>query len=178
MDMALFEIFNGFAGKNHVIDVVAMLIAEYFPYVFSLILAYLWLFKSRWRERVLFAGYAAIIGLAANLLITLVYFHPRPFMMHAGTLLIPHASETSFPSDHGTLMCSVAFMLLTSHELRSSGATFVALSCIGGFARVYCGLHFPLDIYGSLLVAVCSTAVVYVLAPRLLMPFNRLVMAF
>ena len=53
MNMALFEMINGFAGKNHVIDVGAMLITEYLPYVFILILAYLWLFKSRWRERVL-----------------------------------------------------------------------------------------------------------------------------
>ena len=64
---------------------MATLIAEYLPDVFIFILADFRLLKSRWRERVFCAGYAVIIGLAANVHITLVYFHPSPFMTHVGT---------------------------------------------------------------------------------------------
>ena len=40
------------------------------------------------------------LGLLVNQLITVFYFHPRPYMMGLCKPLIPHASGTSFPSDN------------------------------------------------------------------------------
>jgi len=52
--------------------------------------------KNEYRQEALFAGYASILGLGINFIITQFYFHPRPFMVPTGTLLITHAAEFFF----------------------------------------------------------------------------------
>jgi undecaprenyl-diphosphatase len=151
--------------------------AKYIIYIFVIYLAYLWFVKSKYRQEVLLVGYAPLLGLGLNFIITLFYFHPRPFMVPTGVLLIAHAPETSFPSDHTTLMFAVSLMLLTLKELRSKGMILFVLSFIGGLARVYTGLHFPMDIIGSLFVALVSTGLLLALK-QYLIPVNRVLIAY
>ena len=117
LNTIIFNEINYFAGKNIFADKLGILIAEYLPIVFVLFLIYLWFNKNKNKEFALYSGYSAILGILLNFLITLFYFHPRPFMNKVGTLLINHASETSFPSDHTTFMLSIAFMLLYFKKL-------------------------------------------------------------
>ncbi|MCX9011973.1 MAG: undecaprenyl-diphosphatase [Candidatus Methanoperedens sp.] len=171
LNLALFHIINELAGKNYILDTAAIFAAEYLIYVFSIYLVFLWFMRSKYRQEVLFAVYASLLGLGMNFIIALFYFHPRPFMISAGTLLIAHAPETSFPSDHATLMFAISLMLLTFRDLRRAGAILFLLSFIGGLARVYTGLHFPMDIAGSLFVALFSTGLLLFLK-RYLVPIN------
>jgi undecaprenyl-diphosphatase len=133
--------------------------------------------RSKYRQEVLFAGYAALLGLGINFIITLFYFHHRPFMNPIGKLLIYHAPETSFPSDHTTLLFAISLMLLTSRELRIAGMVSLILSFIGGFARVYAGLHFPIDIAGSLLVALFSVGLLSI-SKKYLTPLNSVIIVY
>jgi len=146
-------------------------------YFFCVYLVYLWFVKSKYRQEVLFAGYAALLGLGINFFITLFYFHPRPFMIPTGLLLIAHLPETSFPSDHATLMFAISLMFLTFRELRGTGVIFFVLSFISGLARVYSGLHFPFDIAGSLFVALFSMGLLLTLK-RYLIPVNRILIIY
>ncbi|MDY9925884.1 undecaprenyl-diphosphatase [Methanosarcina sp.] len=176
-NLALFNIINDMAGKNTALDTTMVFAAQYLIYVFAIYLAYTWLAKNEYRQEALFAGYASILGLGINFIITQFYFHPRPFMVPTGTLLITHAAESSFPSDHATVMFSVSLMLLTFISLRRSGAIFFMLALISGLARVYSGLHFPMDMAGSLLVA--SLSIVILLALKnYLIPINRIFIAY
>jgi undecaprenyl-diphosphatase len=165
------------AGKSSVLDTTMIFAAKYLVYIFCIYLAYIWFTKNEYRQEVLFSGYAALLGLGTNFLITLFYFHPRPFMIPTGTLLIAHAAESSFPSDHATIMFSVSLMLLTSRDLRRSGTVFIGFALISGLARVYAGLHFPMDIAGSLLVASLSVGILLALK-NYLIPVNRVVIAY
>jgi undecaprenyl-diphosphatase len=176
-NLTLFHIINGFAGKNYILDTTMVLAAKYIIYIFVVYFVYLWFERSKYRQEVLFAGYAALLGLGINFIITLFYFHPRPFMVPTGILLIAHAPETSFPSDHATLMFASSLMLLTFRELRSKGGVLFVLSFIGGLSRVYVGLHFPMDIAGSLFVALISTGLLLALK-RYLIPVNRVLIAY
>ncbi len=176
-NLTLFYIINGFAGRNYVLDTTMVFAAKYIIYIFVIYLAYLWFVKSKYRQEVLLVGYASLLGLGLNFIITLFYFHPRPFMVPTGVLLIAHAPETSFPSDHTTLMFAVSLMLLTFRELRSKGMILFVLSFIGGLARVYTGLHFPMDIIGSLFVALVSTGLLLALK-QYLIPVNRVLVAY
>jgi undecaprenyl-diphosphatase len=175
MNVALFNIINGLAGKNPLLDGVAIFIANYLPYIFAIYLIYLWFFRSGSRDTVLFAVYNALIGLGINFVITLFYFHPRPFMMHIGKLLIAHSPETSFPSDHTTLMFAVSLIFLTFTELRITGLVLFLLSLIGGLARVYAGVHFPFDIIGSFSAALFSTALSRWILKRYLISLSHFV---
>lgn len=157
MNIQLFNAINMYAGKNPIVDRLAMILAEYLPLIFIVWLILLWIKKDRTHKDIaLWSGYTSVIGVLLNFLITAFYFHPRPFMMNLGKLLIDHGPETSFPSDHTTFMMSVAFMLIYCKESRVGGITLFLLSIVGGVSRVYCGLHFPLDILGSFFVSLTA----------------------
>jgi len=83
-----------------------------------------------------------------------------------GYALINHDPETSFPSDHTTLMLSFALMLLFFKSTRTIGYLLVALGLNGGLATVFCSIHFPFDIAGSLLVAFVSAIIVWALREK------------
>lgn len=176
-NLTLFHLINDIAGKNHVLDSTMIFAAKNIIYIFAAYLACIWLTKSEYRQEALFAGYASVLGLGINFIITLFYFHPRPFMVPTGTLLITHAAESSFPSDHATVMFSVSIMLLAFNYLRYRGAIFLVLAFLSGLARVYSGLHFPMDIAGSLLVASLSTGILLTLKDYLI-PVNRIFISY
>lgn len=168
LNIELFNFINHYAGVNPLVDTLAVFVAQYMPIVLTLGLIYLWVVKDKiTRNILLYAVYASLIGIAINFIIGLFYFHPRPFMIPLGTELFQYPAETSFPSDHTTMMASLSFMLLYFKETRNIGILFLVLGLIGGFARIFSGVHFPLDILGSLVVSLFSTILIYRLRNRL-----------
>ncbi len=173
LNYALFQLINQYAGVNPLIDTIAVIAAKYMPLVVIMGLVYLWIRNGiKTRDIVLYGIYAAIIGQIINYIIGLVYFHPRPFAIPLGTLLFQYPADSSFPSDHATLMFSVSLMLLYFKETRLAGIILLILGFIGGFARVFSGIHFPFDIFGSLLVSVISSIVIFHFKGRF-NPLNR-----
>jgi undecaprenyl-diphosphatase len=151
-----------------------VIIANYMPVLIIICLAYLWFRKYETRDIVLYGIYAALIGLFLNYVIGMVYYHPRPFMVPTGTLLFQFPPETSFPSDHTTLMVSLSLILIYFKETRTLGIVLLILGFIGGFARVFSGVHFPLDILGSLIVSIIATVLIYYFRDEL-KPINNLI---
>ena len=118
------------------------------------------------RFALLDATASGLLGLSLAVGITQIYDHPRPFAIGLGQLWIPHAADASFPSDHGTLLFALAASLLISgHRLWAAG--FLALGLGVAWARIYLGVHFPLDMIGAAAVAVCAAALVRACAPVL-----------
>jgi undecaprenyl-diphosphatase len=162
LNYTLFHLINQYAGVNPLVDTLAILAAKYMPLVVIVGMVVLWIKNGkRTRDIVLYGFYAAILGLLINYLIGFIYFHPRPFMVPTGTLLFPYSADSSFPSDHSTLIFSMAMILAYFKETRIAGLVFLVLGLIGGFARVFCGVHFPLDILGSLVVAAVCAVIIY-----------------
>lgn len=172
-NLTLFQIINGLAGRSYLLDTAMIFAAQDLIYIFGIYLVYLWFVKSEYRQEVLFGGYGALLGLGINFVIRLFYFHPRPFMIPTGMLLIAHAPENSFPSGHATLMFAISLMFLAFRELKGTGAILFVLSFISGLARVYTGLHFPMDVAGSLIVALFSIGLLMTLK-HYLIPVNRI----
>ena len=176
IDTQIFLAINHFAGNSTVIDKLGIFTAEYLPFIFILFLIYLWFNKHKNKEFALYSGYSAILGISLNFFITLFYFHPRPFMDKIGTLLINHLPETSFPSDHTTFMLSIAFMLLYFQETRKAGIILTILGILGGISRIFCGVHYPFDIVGSVFVALVSSYVIFMFRKKL-QSFNNLIIS-
>lgn len=178
LNMSLFHLINQYAGLNPFIDTLAIFAAKYMPLIIILGLICLWIKRGeKTKDIVLYGVYAAVIGVLINYIIGLVYFHPRPFMIPTGTLLFSYSGDSSFPSDHTTLMLSLTFMLTYFRETRKIGVLFVVLGLIGGFARVFCGVHFPMDILGSVVVSLIVTAAIFKFRNRL-KPINNLFKGF
>ena len=167
LNLELFKLINGLAGKNTFIDKLAIVSAKYLPIGFVVILAILWFGKKELKHHILYACYSALLGLLVNFTIAYFYFHPRPFMEGIGKLLVYHEPETSFPSDHTTFMCSIAFSLIFFPKTRKLGITLLILGIIGGLARVYCGLHWPFDVFGSIIIALFASCFVYLIRNKL-----------
>jgi undecaprenyl-diphosphatase len=85
---------------------------------------------------------------------------PRPFVTHPHTihLLIKHAADPGFPSDHAT----GSFAIATALWLRSRrwGALAFLLAALLSIGRVALGVHYPADVIAG---AVLGAAVAVLL---------------
>ncbi len=161
INTSIFNFINHLAGNNIALDKLMIFLAEYSPYVFILVLLYLWFQREEEKNIVLFAAYSATLGIFIDYVIGLFYFHPRPFMDGIGVNLVKHVAESSFPSDHTTFMLSIAILFLFFQFKRKWVMAILALGILGGLARVYTGVHYPFDILGSVLAAFISAYVIF-----------------
>lgn len=141
------------------LDPVAVGCARSGPPLLSAALVGVWLWGCRSRKEyltLLEATEAGLLGLGINQAIAWVYFHPRPYMLGLVRPLLTHTYETSFPSDHATLLFAVGLFLLGSARLRWVGVATLVLGGITSWGRIYTGVHFPLDIVGSAAVALAA----------------------
>ncbi len=176
LNIDLFRWIHAGAGTHPAWDLLAVVFARGAPYAVIVLLALFWLTCERFQKpAILEAVLVVAVGLLINQAIGLFYTHPRPFMIGLCRPLIPHAPETSFPSDHATLLFAAALSLLSRPLWRRQGMLLLALALAGSWARVYTGLHFPFDIAGSLAVAVVSFVLLTRLRPRLMPAYERLV---
>lgn len=150
---------------------LATMFAEYLIGVIPLTLIAGWMWGGEQiRRHLLEAVLAACIALALAALMGWVWPQPRPFMAGWGQQWLAHAADASFPSDHLTLMWSVAFSLLAHQHTRSAGAALALLGIPMAWARIYLGVHSPLDMAGSVLVAGAGVCINMWFAPRLIPP--------
>ncbi|MGJ7612214.1 MULTISPECIES: phosphatase PAP2 family protein [unclassified Variovorax] len=77
---------------------------------------------------------------------------PRPFVLGLAPAYIEHAGRGSLPSTHAAVMFMVAVAFMLRPNLRRLGLPLLALAAATGWARVYVGVHFPLDIVAGLLL--------------------------
>ncbi len=138
------------------------------------------------RTAVIWVGLACIIAYLLNLLLEHLLFEPRPFVNHHIHLLLAHQADASFPSDHTawsfavvgmllflTLPSAISFWRKRKQEVQNSGSAALlvpvcllvgalAMASLIGLARVYVGLHYPVDIFGGaidgLIAALAVTA--------------------
>jgi len=144
----------------------AIAIADYLIYLVPLMLAALWLSGGkRQRETAVRACCVAMLALGFNQLIGLVYMHPRPFMIGLGHTFVAHAPDSSFPSDHATVFASVALTLLCARMWRR-GALMLLTGLAVAWARVFVGVHFPLDMAGAVIIACAAFVIVMPLWSR------------
>jgi undecaprenyl-diphosphatase len=213
-----FEDINQRAGHQPVLDALMVFGANDVIFLLPLLLLAFWCLCARWspllrqsrgveeregivvRERtlgqqmVLLSVGAVALALVFTLVLGSVIYEPRPFISHPGVvhLLISHAADASFPSDHATVASALASILVlyvplaawswlrhfkhTSGAARAAGlrllaaAVLLALMAVGmvcmiGVARVYVGVHYPADIAGGVLCGVLAAGLLTALRP-------------
>ncbi|MEU5347487.1 MULTISPECIES: phosphatase PAP2 family protein [unclassified Streptomyces] len=107
------------------------------------------------------APLAAGIAVLVNVPIRGFVERPRPFVDHDGLdVLIGGKSDFSFVSDHATLMMAMGVGLFVAN--RKFGLVGIVLALLGGFCRVYMGVHYPTDVIGGFAL---GTAVALLLSP-------------
>ncbi|MFT0546430.1 undecaprenyl-diphosphatase [Allopusillimonas ginsengisoli] len=154
INQALFLFLNAPEHPSAVLVALAQGLANYVIWIVPAVLILGWLRGNEHvRRLMLVAAASGVAGLLVNQAIGLVWQHPRPFMMGLGHTLMVHAADSSFPSDHLTVLWAVSFSFLTHQRWRVAGIILAILGLPVAWARIYLGVHFPLDMVGAVIVA-------------------------
>ena len=157
LNQTLFLLINAGPQPDAAVVSIAKVLANALIWIVPVGLVVGWLRGSlSARQRLITATVAVGIGLALNQAIGLAWYHPRPFAMGLGRTLIAHAADSSFPSDHATVIWAVAFALIVHPRMRVAGAALALIGALVAWARIYTGVHCPLDMVGAATVAMGS----------------------
>ncbi len=168
MDTALAQSLHGLWGKVPMLDAAFALSASFLPYVLvTAFVAMFWgvsggsegsAFARRTRRLYAALGVAIAIIVAFGVIIPAIrlgYAPERPFAAFGWKPLIAMSPDApSFPSGHATLLFLVATAMWQGN--RNRGYWLFAGAALVSFARVYAGVHFPIDILCGALLGILS----------------------
>lgn len=160
LNRSLFLILNAPDGTSAWRIDPAIALGEGLIYAIPALLAVLWIRgDADSRSLAVRAAVVAMLAVGMNQLIGMVWFHPRPFMIGLGhTWGPPHTPDSSLPSDHATVISAVAISLFFGGRTALGCATASAGLAIA-WARIYLGVHFPLDMMAAPVVALIAYAI-------------------
>lgn len=160
LNLLWFSMLNADAGLHGWRLDLGIFAAKYLILLVPFGLAALWMGgQAQQREAAVRALAATICALALNVLIGLAWYHARPFADGIGHNFLPHAANSSFPSDHGTIMFTVALVLASARApaARRFGQALLPVAVAVAWARIFLGVHWPLDMLGALVMALAMT---------------------
>lgn len=175
----LFLLINAEPGESPLLIELGRIVAADVIALVPALLVLLWIRGNPDRRAGLVAtAMAAALALGANQIVGRFWYEPRPFMIGLGRTLMAHVPENSFPSDHTTFMLTVGIGLIVTGGAPRWGRIVTLAGILVAWARIYIGLHFPLDMLASALIAGIFAAVsVWLVAParRFIVPLaNRI----
>lgn len=159
MNYAVFQIINGFAGHNSILDKIMIFTALYSPIIYGALVIVQWFIGGdRGKKASMDDFFAAVIALSTNFIISKFYFEPRPFVTHKINLLVKHPSDASFPSDHLSGGSAITFTELKYNKI--IGSIMMLLTILLIIARVYVGVHYPIDVIGGFVIGYISSKLI------------------
>ncbi len=162
-DETVFLWLNGLVGKLPFFDrIMELVVSDYLvPVSLALALVGMWfaggdkLTRQRYQIGVFVALSAMALASLAVFTINAAYFRPRPFVDHEVTRLFYAPTDSSFPSNPAAAAFAIAAAMWAVN--RRLGSLLLTAAALYGFARVYAGVHYPLDIVAGALIAIVVT---------------------
>lgn len=134
---------------NEILDISMIVFAEYLSYLIPPLLVWMWLKDGDYRYTAFFAFFTVILSIIFSMILSWLYFYPRPFMLY--DTLLSRIPQNSFPSQHAATMFPLAFTMLYKNY-RKIGVILLGIAFLNSFARIYVGFHFPIDIIASIML--------------------------
>lgn len=163
MNSSLLLAINGLAGHSKLLDTFMVYSAKYLIFVVFAVVAIclgLYIYNKEWKPAI-YVFISLVVTFILLQLAGLLNLDHRPFMDHHLTQLVAHASGKSFPSDHTTASIGMALSLLYFTKYKKTGVLVLLVALLIGFARVFVGVHYPLDILGGIVTGFVGTTAVY-----------------
>ena len=123
--------------------------------ILFIILAVLMVFSAKWRKTGWSIGIALILGLiVCNLILKPLVARIRPYDVRDFALLIAREKDWSFPSGHTI----AAFEFATALTVRKPkwGVWAIVLAFMIAFSRLYLFMHYPTDVFVSIVLGVIN----------------------
>lgn len=158
MEQSIFNAIHNLAGQSRLLDFLGVFLADYLGYLMLFSAVVILSAGSNWRKK--FADFSL---LAISLIISrgvltevirAIYHRQRPFLALNFTPLVDQAGTGAFPSGHAAFyfaLTGVIWMLDVKW-----GKRFLIGAILMGLARIYAGVHWPLDIVGGAVVGLLS----------------------
>jgi undecaprenyl-diphosphatase len=165
MDVFLFEKINALVGNWKFLDYIGIFLAEYLYYILAVVfLIFVLLKKDLIKNKLLVLVSVLSSVVLARLVITeiikLVYHSPRPYLVlqTAKKLISENHDFQSFPSGHTTVIFAMA-MAIYFYNKKLGIFSFVC-AVLMGIARIFVGVHWPIDILGGAVIGMVSALLV------------------
>jgi len=178
-DETLFSWINGIAGKVPILDWLMRLFGDdYFVVtIMSFLLLFLWFgYRSapqrRTNQKAVLCAVVAV-GLTGLLVHFLTTYGPdrlRPYDAYPDlvNLLAYARTDPSFPSESAAVVFAFATGVWLMRRGKLAAIMFV-MAVLLGFARVYVGVHYPLDVLAGVVIGILSSiaafGILYIIEP-------------
>lgn len=154
LNYTIFEAINATEESHPALLAFGEFAAVYLIYLVPTILVVGWLVGDDRLRRILLEAFVAIlVGLGISAVIGWVWPHPRPFVAGVGNTFIEYDATPSFPSNHAGIMLTMACSFVLHPRTRRMGAAFLAVSLTVVWARMYIGVHWPMDMVGAIVLS-------------------------
>ena len=166
-DQSLFTAVFSLARASSFLDIVGIFFARYLAYVVFAAFILFVVLERNWKKRLYVAvlplfSVALSYGIVTQLLRFLVD-RDRPPIALALEPLIPMPNSPAFPSGHAAIFFTLAMALLYLN--RRWGIWFFAAAALIAVARVFVGVHWPLDVVAGAIIGVVSAYAAHRLLP-------------
>ena len=163
MDLSVLLALNHVARSTPLLRHASALVATWGPEGMALIMAVIFLAHrpsdDRCRRAVIYGAGAAIVALVVSVILGALIFRERPEFADPRlvTALVPHANDSSFPSDHAAIAFALAIALF---YWGWTGWPFLAGAFLVALCRVAVGVHWPSDVLAGAAVGVLAALLI------------------
>lgn len=157
LDQFLFHQINNLAGRYLWLDALGIFLADYLQYF--VIVAVLWIFWKQWRVYLEIILAIILSRLAIGETIRVLFGRLRPFMTNHIYRLLYNETSVSFPSGHALAFFALAMVAYLYNK--KAGLWFFAAVFLIVLGRIFCGVHYPLDVLAGFLIGIFSGWLIY-----------------
>ena len=164
LNVNLFDMFFGLAHQNIFLDYLGIFFADYMQYVLAAIFLVLFFSKNHQKQHRTMVVVATMSAVAARYivkpLIVFFYAEPRPFiaLTQIQPLVKVMTSENlqSFPSGHTLFFFALATTVFLFNK--KLGVWFLIAATLISLARIYVGVHWPIDVLVGVILGILTGA--------------------
>lgn len=170
LNQYIFESIHNLSARSVYLDFLAVFLASYLQYALCLGLVILFFYPGSERKMnrpmVILAFTAAIFArLLVKTLIVIFYAVPRPFVGSDTIKSLITLGEIehyqSFPSGHALFFFAMAVTVYLFNK--KIGLWYLLGACLIGIARIYVGVHWPIDVVAGALLGMAVGYLTYFL---------------